>query len=632
MRYKIFVIISLLSVVVYANFIPNGFVYDDDMYVVENTHIRSIKNIPASFVHPEYLTSLEHKSHYRPLVMVSYTINYWISGLNPVAYRITNLLFHIGTSFMLFLTVEAMLGNSKQVAGSRKNESESGSREHSADNGFRGFPGTRYLRSATFIALTAALIFAVHPFNSEAVNYITARSSLMSGLFYISALYCWVRYREVAGCRKNESVSGSSEHSASNGFRGFPATYYILSLFVFLLGVLSKEVVVTLPLALCLYDILFRRTLLHSWRTYMAYIPFILLIPIALVVRSVYEGGGIIPFIRRDIATQMFTGIPVLTGYLKLMFLPSGLNVAHDVEIYNTPFALSVIISAVILLLYIINAVYLGIRREAELRLLSFFMIWYFISLLIIIIMPLNRMMQENRGYISGAVFAMFLGVVIWGIAYNRNRQKIAYGILVFLMIIYGVGTVYRNAVWKSNVTLWTDAMNKSPYEPLTYNNLSVALKDSGEYEKAKGVLYRGLRLSPNEWLYHYNLAILYKISGDLDHALLEYDRAIMIDPSVQSAYVGKGSIYLERGETGKGMAIFQNVIKGYPEYAFARYYMAKAYHKLGRTEDAGEELGLALQYAVKTHDQKLARRIAKFKNEGLFEEGIAPEDLIVNQ
>src|SRR3972149_6198781 len=126
MRLKIFLILVVVSSIVYANSIPNGFVYDDDIYVVENPHIRDIKNIPASFVHPEYITSLGHKSHYRPLVMISYTINYWISGLNPAVFRLTNLLFHIGTAFLLFLTVEAMLGSSEQVAGSRRNEAESG--------------------------------------------------------------------------------------------------------------------------------------------------------------------------------------------------------------------------------------------------------------------------------------------------------------------------------------------------------------------------------------------------------------------------------------------------------------------------------------------------------------------------
>ena len=117
-----------------------------------------------------------------------------------------------------------------------------------------------------------------------------------------------------------------------------------------------------------------------------------------------------------------------------------------------------------------------------------------------------------------------------------------------------------------------------------------------------------------------------------MDYALLEYDRAIMLDPEAQAAYVGKGSIYLQRDEIWKGIGTFQEVIHRKPEHALAHYYMARALHKLGRPEDAKEELELALHYAGKTNDWKLVKRVARYKNEGFIEQGIAPEDLIVNQ
>src|SRR4030067_490282 len=213
LRYKIFIIIALLSITVYANSIPNGFVYDDDIFVVENPHIRDKKNIPASFVHPEYLTSLGHKSHYRPLVMISYTINYWSGGRNPAVYRITNLLFHIGTAFLLFLTVEAILHRNGEIRG---------------------------LTSYHFIALASALIFAVHPFNSEAVNYITARPSLMSGFFYLLAFYFWVRYRGTTQSRETLHSGGVGSATTPVGalfkFSGGGGYFYFSSLFGFVLG------------------------------------------------------------------------------------------------------------------------------------------------------------------------------------------------------------------------------------------------------------------------------------------------------------------------------------------------------------------------------------------------------------
>ncbi|OGW42241.1 MAG: hypothetical protein A2132_01475 [Nitrospirae bacterium RBG_16_43_11] len=412
----------------------------------------------------------------------------------------------------------------------------------------------------------------------------------------------------------------------SSGGAGY---FYFGSLLGCILGVLSKEVAVTLPLVLLLFDIYFKKTSLPSWRTYAAYLPFILLIVSALVVRSFYEGGGIIPYLRRDIATQIFTMMPVLTAYLKLLFFPTGLSIAHYVELYHTPFAFPVIISALVLFLYVVNALYLYKRKEAEWRLLSFFMIWYLVTLLVIMIMPLNRIMQENRCYISGAVFAIFLGVAIGEIVYSRHRYKFAYGILAVLIVLYGVGTVYRNMVWKNGVTLWTDAMAKSPYEPFVYNNLSVAYKRGlGDYENAKEALYRGIRVSPGDWLLHYNLGVLYTMNGELDRALDAYDRAMMLNPKVaMPVNVEKGSVYLLKGEVEKGMALFQKAIQDKPDYAPAHYYMAKGLRELGRPEEAMKELDIALRYASTSYNRRLVERITRYKREGNMEKGMFPED-----
>ena len=587
--YKIFLLIAVISAIVYANSINNGFVYDDKTSIIDNPYIRDIKNIPASFIQPDYLTSAGIRNHYRPLVVVSHTLNYAIDNLNPAVFRITNLLFHIGTAFMLFLVLKAILGNSKQ----------------------------------TLIPLASALIFAVHPFNSETVNYIVARSSVMSGFFYLSAFYCWVRYRwgEAEGRRKKLEV------------------FYLGSLLAFLLGMLTKEVVITLPIVLWLYDFYFihklrpphssLRTVLN-WRVYLPYLPFIFVIIIPLVFRVIYADGGVIPPFNRDLSSQIFTVMPVLVGYLRLLFLPTGLTIAHDVKIYNTPFAASVVISALVLLLFVINAIYLSKRKESEWRLLSFFMAWYLVTLLVIIIVPLNRIMQENRCYISGAVFAVFVSMLIEKLAYSRNRRKLAYGILVVLILFYGVGTAYRNTVWRDGVTLWTDAMKKSPNDLLVYKNLSVAYKNIRNYDMGKEILHRGIMLFPENWELHYNLGIAYKITGELELAMYEFEQARILDPRPVSIYVGMGSLYLHKGDTETGIKILQEVINKKPEYAPAHYYMAKALQKSGRPEEARMELDKALHYANRSYDRELAERITGYIKEGYIERGIIVEDLAI--
>src|SRR3989304_10499822 len=150
----VLILLIVLTGIVYLNSLNNGFHFDDYHHIVKNKHIRSLSNIPRFFIDMNTFSfSDESSSHYRPLVLVSHAVNYSIGRLNPAGYHIMSLTFHIGTAFLLYLILKTMLGGG-------------------------------------FIPLASALIFAVHPFNSEVVNYITARSSVMSGFFYLLSFYC----------------------------------------------------------------------------------------------------------------------------------------------------------------------------------------------------------------------------------------------------------------------------------------------------------------------------------------------------------------------------------------------------------------------------------------------------------
>ncbi len=109
LKYKVLLLIAVITVISYANSFNNGFQLDDEVVVTENPYIKDLKNIPSFFLHPEYYVSGKHKDHYRPLVAVSYTIDYAVSGLHPAGYHATNLLFHIGTAFLLFQIVRSIL-------------------------------------------------------------------------------------------------------------------------------------------------------------------------------------------------------------------------------------------------------------------------------------------------------------------------------------------------------------------------------------------------------------------------------------------------------------------------------------------------------------------------------------------
>src|SRR3990172_6891724 len=189
-------LIALLSAIIYSNSLRNPFHFDDTHHIIDNPYLKSLRHIPDIFTDTRAFSVWEgNNRHYRPLLLLTHSINYAICGLKPAGYRLVNLTFHAGSAFLIFLIVQGMLGSSKEVAGSRKSEVRSKKLE--VRSKIFSLPSMQALRSSNFlpltsyfyIAFTAGLIFAVHPFNSEVVNYISARSSVMSAFFYLLSFY-----------------------------------------------------------------------------------------------------------------------------------------------------------------------------------------------------------------------------------------------------------------------------------------------------------------------------------------------------------------------------------------------------------------------------------------------------------
>ena len=321
----ILLVFTILGSGLYFNTLNKPFQYDDLQSVVENRNIRDTDNILRFFKDPS-LSANDPKfaRHYRPLVVTSYTINYAFGGLRPVGYHLVNLVFHVGTAFLVFLILKAILTPTLSLPR------EGG-----------GKKGGGASSSATYAALAAGLIFLVHPFNAEAVNYTTARSSLMSGFFYLLGFYFWVRFRSQ-----------------------ITSYFYIGSLLAFVAGMLSKEVVITLPIVLWLYDLYFtprsaHRTLLN-WHTYVPYLPFVLIGVIPYLIIRLFSLGRVLDRFQRDMLTQFLTEIPVLVKHWQMFLFPRGLSLIHDVEIYHG-ISWPVLLSGILILLYVGMTIYFAL-------------------------------------------------------------------------------------------------------------------------------------------------------------------------------------------------------------------------------------------------------------------------------
>ncbi len=625
-----FFIILVISSIVYFNSCGNSFQYDDKFYIRDNFYIRDIGNIPGAFLHPSYLAVGFPTGHYRPLLFASYAFNYYLSGLNPTGYRMINLAFHVGSAFLVFLIVRAMSGGSTEgVAAGFSLRPKPLSPVTSLGRRLKP-AATGYLLPTTyFAALAAALIFAVHPFNSEVVNYISTRSSVMSGFFYLVAFWCWVRYRTPPpfpppqGGRVREGVY-----------------FYITSLFAFLLGMLTKETVITLPVVLWLYDMYFYRpsrrpqakacgylpaataTLVRYAKGSIVYLPFVTIIAGAYFAVRFFYWGSFLPYLKRDLMTQFYTEMPVLTKYIRLLFIPAGLNADHYVTIYSRP-ALPVIGSFLFLILVIATGVWLFKSKRIEWRVVSFFIFWFFIVLLPTTIMPLNAILQENRAHLAGIGFAVSMGVFIWqgsgvvaGLSLRPKsgvRSQIYIALILILIIIFSIMTVQRNTVWRNGLTLWEDAVSKSPLSPVAHHNLAYYYEEEGKVRLAIQEYQRVVELDPSHAMSYYNLGRLYRGLGVTKEAVASYQSAVSINPDYYRAYNNLGIIYDDMGMHDLAIEEFKKAIKINPGYVMARMNLGKMYEKIGRMDLAASEFAMVIKLARPgSGEEKKASEAAK--------------------
>ncbi len=515
----VFVFFALVGVGIYYNALRNDFHYDDHHHITLNPNIRNPGNIPLFFTEPKMFSFLPGRFlHYRPVVLVSYAVNYYLGRLNPAGYHMVNLIFHVGSAFLLFLILKAMLD---------------------------GGPLSSY-----FPPLASGLLFLTTPFNSEVVNYITARSSVMSAFFYLLSFYWWVLFRR----KKTPRTS----------------FFYIASLLTFLLGMLSKEVAITLPIMLLLYDLYFiyplntlksAHSTLRNWRTYLPYLPFVFTgIFTGFVLRNALFGAFNPSGVKQDLLSFPYmTQVKVIGKYVSSILVPVQLSSQHYIlDTMNVHFFLALIlIISLFVSSYILWRYYNSFGKIA-----SFFIAWFFVVLFPTTVISLNKPYQENRGYLASVgiivLLAIFLGILRdrWG-ASKIVGKLIGYPFIVFLLILYSAGTVIRNPVWLNNLTLWSDVLDKYPKSPDAHGAI-------GDH---------------------------FMIRGDLIRAYTEYQAELKINPESSEALTGLGMVHFKRKELDKAVEHFHKALESEPDEVAAHYYLAKIYGKSGDLPSASRHI-----------------------------------------
>lgn len=365
------IIIAAMILIAYSNTFTASFHFDDNPAIVENPYI---KNITV-----ENIKKLLHGT--RPVVNMSLLLNYQINGLDVVGWHIFNTLFHILNSLLvyalIFHTLNMPLLSEKYSVISKR------------------------------MAFFGALLFAVHPIQTQAVTYIISRTELLAAFFYLSTFFLYIRYRKTGNIA---NMIGA-----------------VLTAF---LAMGSKEHAVTLPAMLLLYDFIFMsegkiKNVLSHWKSHLAIASsWSLLIFLLSTVKLEGVGFGIVGT-QQEITpwTYLLTSFNVLWTYIRLLFLPINQNLDYDYPIAKTLFEFPTIISFIGHIIVILAAFLLYQKRNW--KLIPFGIAWFYITMSPTqSFVPILDVIFEHRVYLPSVGFFLAFITAYEGIFEWLEKRK----------------------------------------------------------------------------------------------------------------------------------------------------------------------------------------------------------------
>ncbi|MFC1843896.1 tetratricopeptide repeat protein [Thermodesulfobacteriota bacterium] len=655
--YPAILLILLVGIIVYSNTFQVPFVLDDHSSIINNPAVKSLDNFYQNIGNYKFLMN-------RFVVFRTFAYNYHFGGLDVTGYHVINLLIHLMSSLLVYSLLRLTFRTPYfQVTGQNFDPKPSTlspqpsvlspqSSVLSPQSSVLSPQSSVLCQSSaasyadnpqSFIPLFGALLFVVHPVQTQAVTYIVQRLTSMATMFYLLSVVLYVKARlsidGIRDCRRltEQSAVKSKELGVKSNESGeknqnsrekkisslipphfLLIFYYAGSVIAAVLAMKSKEIAFTLPFAVILYEVYFFR---GSWKRRFFYLlPLLFTLPIIpMTVIGISEtSGDIISGADEQLRVQssmsrldyLLTQFRVIITYLRLLFLPINQNLDYDYAVYTTFFTTPVFLPFLLLMGTFTLAVYLffltrtkpqsqskQVFHKSCLRLISFGIFWFFLALSVeSSLVPIKDVIMEHRLYLpffgASVAFAMTYYLLV------RKLTRPPSGKLLFLsasllVIVLGAATFQRNHVWGDSVRLWQDIVSKSPNKGRPLNNLGKALEEHGRRSEAVEAFSKSIAVDPGYYKAYYNLADLYLVSDEPKTALQLLQTAIRLNPSFTEAYVSIGATFMRAGKFREVIIFLEQNLDRIADNAEARFYLGSSYAFLGKREAAIRELAI---------------------------------------
>lgn len=553
--------------IVYSPAIRGGFLFDDDKLITENEFVRSSGGL-CDF----WFTAKAHD--YWPVTNTTFWIEWRLWGVEAAGYRLTNLLLHVGSALLIWAILREL-----------------------------SIPG----------ALAAAVLFAIHPVNVQSVSWISERKNTLALFFCLWSLLFYVRF-----LKRPTLAADAQPLQARNGVQGGAIAWYLASWAAFVLAMLSKGSVATLPLVLLaiawwLHDRLQLRDVLRI-------VPFAVIAAILTCVNIWFQTHGHFagPIRTASLAERLSAAGAIVWFYLGKALLPVHLifvypqwHVQTGSAVWWIPLAAAITVSV---------SLY-RTRDRAWGKPLLF--AW---ALFLVTLAPVlgfadtgfmkHALVSDHYLYLS-IISVVALAATAWTIWHETARDSmrlVATGCGIAVVVLLAVQTWTQNVLYRDAKTLYAAAVTENPGSWLLHNELGL-LYDEGGRERLRrwsepdvrrrpilgaadedtikrraaaiAEFELSIELNPNDAAPHANLAYILARTNRLDEAIAHYRQALALDPRDVDVRCDLGAALLNAGRVGEAMAELEQAIDIRPDIPEAHYNLGNALLNMHRPQDA---------------------------------------------
>jgi len=494
--------------------------YDDDKYVTKNSYVR-LGLTKDSLVWA--FTSID-VNNWHPLTWLSHMLDYQVCGLNPTGHHLTNLFLHIVNTLLLFFILKLMTG---------------------------------FIWRSAFVAA----FFAIHPLHVESVAWVAERKDVLSTLFFMLTLLSYVNYEKRPGLYR-----------------------YLPVLLFFILGLMSKPMLVTLPFVLLLLDfwplgrLQFRENISSTGPKIAANedatktniglliekIPLFILSAASVCITLYAQWTGIASFQALPFGTRISNAFVSFISYMAKMIWPANLAVFYP---YPDMIPIWQIVGSILLLILI---TFIAVRFVRRYPYVMTGWLWYLGTLVPVIglVQVGNQSMADRYTYIP--MIGLFM-IIAWAAPdllarWRYHRTALAVSASLVIVVLATISTLQIRH-WRDSITLFGQALSVTKNNYVMHSNLGASLAEQGKYADAVLHYTETLKIKPDDFEARYNLANALARQGKMEESLSHYAEALRLQPDAAAAHNNMGIALSYLGRTDEAAGHFREALRIKPDF-----------------------------------------------------------------